>query len=1404
MGRYSMSNGVRALALGAGLLITPASGQEAEEESPEEIPTEDRVLEDLSWLKAMPAPGDGAKAESGQGGLSYERWNDVEGIEVSALRASGRMQEVPERSGMVASAKLPQGDGKNFGVRLRGYVIAPRSGKARLAVSSDGHSELWVSPNGNPFDRELSAWVRPAHGYPGPDAGSFLWARGQWTGVMEWEEGEKYYIEVLHNSATGLDHLEIGWSFEGFREAEPIPSEFLAPWTGSSADEDDDGLPDAWLRSSGLAGREKHLPWQDADGDGVSNQEEFRAGTDPLDGGELPGFLLWEIWDGLPGRQVGDLVFRNEFRGEPDRSMFVEGGVTPTLTSSDFGSRLSGYVVPGETGEYEFAVSGDDSAELWLSPGRSRLEKERVAFSPYWRGDDDWGGLASQKTGAVELKAGQPYYFEILHKEAASPGWVGLAWRKSGEDEFVPVSGEFLRSPGFEEADANRDFLPDEAVERALENVPEELREHTYFTQFGDADHDGIPNWLEARLGTSMFERQRVAERWTREWWFGLPGESLDRTRREGGFLGHPAMTDMMTAGTVSESATADYYASRMRAHLVVPESGTYRFWISGDGQAEFWLSDDEWKFRKSLAASVTPDDWQHEATQVWTPRRAWKRRPGQRSDDFEMESGEYFFVEMLLKDGYGDDHVELAWQFREDGSNSWGPVELVPASAIVSYAGNPDDLDDDYLPDSWETETGLDPEDNGRGNPEKEGERGDHDGDNLTNREEYLAGTDPTNPDTDGDGVEDGEEVHGFGSNPLVDDAPSEDLVMDLDLGSFVSSSVDWIDLVDSIAPETFRGSVTWDFSVSEPGIYVVHARTSLIGEIGPRERVNMEVRIDDGAANHHTVTYGADGSGLLRSITPRLEAGDHTLSLLIDNHTARRTVRIESVEILKPSGADTDGDGIPDWLAGQLDRHDFVDTLSDGSVVSPVCLEGGTRFLGATTVNGETVRMGGDQGHWYHDLELDAENDATSYTVTFGSGTGASGSVRWLDTNVLAGGSITIRRGDSLKLVARPGGEPAGLPAMISVLGDTNYATAESVSVSQSSVDGSMIAANAVDGGLAGESAPATTTNEEGAWWRVDFGTTRSVSRVVLHNNEEAPYQLTDFRIELLDVEGNAVASEELHSEGSHVAEREIWHPDSLVPADALRVTRVGPDREGETVLSLAEVEVYGNQTVSLEDDARAVVHAFGRSGPQLVTARHGDDEEVTMTVDVRKAALPEDIAVVQNVRRDLTLRDADTDRDLHFSGGSGLRVGEVAPLDPGEYDLPLLPGAGGGYGLVARLWDGGPIVDVEEVTAIGVSDVRETGVQSRRDAQSFPGYDILRTPMYIGDLPPGATVRITIFRSGVTFLDGTTVKTFTAEDLEDGILTLEFLIPDGLEGGYCHYVDVLDANGEVIGRR
>lgn len=72
-------------------------------------------------------------------------------------------------------------------------------------------------------------------------------------------------------------------------------------------------------------------------------------------------------------------------------------------------------------------------------------------------------------------------------------------------------------------------------------------------------------------------------------------------------------------------------------------------------------------------------------------------------------------------------------------------------------------DNDSDTLPDTWETENGL--------NPSVNDAASDKDNDGLTNAQEYEQGTKANVADTDNDGLKDGEEVNTRNTDPLLAD---------------------------------------------------------------------------------------------------------------------------------------------------------------------------------------------------------------------------------------------------------------------------------------------------------------------------------------------------------------------------------------------------------------------------------------------------------------------------------------------------------------------------------------------------------------------------------------------------------------------------------------------------------
>lgn len=88
-------------------------------------------------------------------------------------------------------------------------------------------------------------------------------------------------------------------------------------------------------------------------------------------------------------------------------------------------------------------------------------------------------------------------------------------------------------------------------------------------------------------------------------------------------------------------------------------------------------------------------------------------------------------------------------------------------------------DADNDGLEDSWKERHGFITSDNGSTDIVN-GPNGNPDADGLTNLQEFLNGTDPRNPDKDGDGLTDGAEF--TGSSNLFDGKPTNPLVADSD----------------------------------------------------------------------------------------------------------------------------------------------------------------------------------------------------------------------------------------------------------------------------------------------------------------------------------------------------------------------------------------------------------------------------------------------------------------------------------------------------------------------------------------------------------------------------------------------------------------------------------------------
>ena len=226
-------------------------------------------------------------------------------------------------------------------------------------------------------------------------------------------------------------------------------------------------------------------------------------------------------------------------------------------------------------------------------------------------------------------------------------------------------------------------------------------------------------------------------------------------------------------------------------------------------------------------------------------------------------------------------------------------------------------------MPDGWEAKYGLDPLDSVDAFQDNDDDGFDADWNgNLTNEEafhnlaEYLNGTDPTNGDTDGDGMPDGWEVHWnlqpLNSSDANDDTDNDSLI---NLHEFNNSYVEGFD--DNVySADNITGSNP--LLKDTDGDYIRDGEECVLGDDGFVTDPSNPDSDGDGMP---------DGWELLHGLDP-FDPSDADQDLDDDGWDFDRNGTIEAWEKFtnyeeylngtNPRENDTDGDGMPDGWEG------------------------------------------------------------------------------------------------------------------------------------------------------------------------------------------------------------------------------------------------------------------------------------------------------------------------------------------------------------------------------------------------------------------------------------------------------------------------------------------------------
>ncbi len=402
--------------------------------------------------------------------------------------------------------------------------------------------------------------------------------------------------------------------------------------------------------------------------------------------------VLREVWTNLEGSAISDLTLADNFPGTPVLRTVDASFASPVNWAERYGVRMRAFLTPTASGDYTFYVSGDDDCELWLSTDETVTKKVKIASLTSYSNPQQWTKFASQKSASISLVAGQRYYIEALMKEGYGGDHVEVGWAPSPTATPTVIPGTHLTP--FEIPASIPTGVIVEAGKPVTQYAPNfvvDLQAQALHL----ADTNATPSILWTQVsgrtaviasatlattkvtlpsaGTYVFRAAATVGSTTVsdevtvtisaplapdagkalvEYWFGLSGSTVAAISTSLHFPKYPQAHRMVTSLT-SNVSLADQFGERTRGFLLVPKTGSYRFFLSANETAEFRLSTDASPLNLALQDSVTKavnvGDFATQSTQASAP--------------IPLTAGQKYAFEMLRKDEWGNDHLSLMWQ---------------------------------------------------------------------------------------------------------------------------------------------------------------------------------------------------------------------------------------------------------------------------------------------------------------------------------------------------------------------------------------------------------------------------------------------------------------------------------------------------------------------------------------------------------------------------------------------------------------------------------------------------------------------------------------------------------------------------------------------------------------------
>ncbi|MGC9942127.1 MAG: glycosyl hydrolase [Verrucomicrobiota bacterium] len=172
---------------------------------------------------------------------------------------------------------------------------------------------------------------------------------------------------------------------------------------------------------------------------------ELIASAEGLQDADSPAFevgpgngLLRQSWIG-----------KNSSTDAPDNSEILGRALeTPVALATNFSARITGDLLPPQTGSYQFSVAGGGEIELWLSADDSPANVVKIAEVTRETAYRKWPHTSETESQKVSLAAGKKYYLEIRQRQPSGSTQLHVRWQLPDGTEERPIPAfRFMQPP---------------------------------------------------------------------------------------------------------------------------------------------------------------------------------------------------------------------------------------------------------------------------------------------------------------------------------------------------------------------------------------------------------------------------------------------------------------------------------------------------------------------------------------------------------------------------------------------------------------------------------------------------------------------------------------------------------------------------------------------------------------------------------------------------------------------------------------------------------------------------------------------------------------------------------------------------------------------------------------------